>query len=84
MNYEKEMKDLLGTEIYNKFLQAVDEGRISLKQMNDIAAELGSLVMGSSSWSRRAQLSSLIDFQRERFSLIGFNMIWEKWILTVI
>ena len=63
MNYEEEMKDLLGTEIYNKFLQTVDEGRISLKQTNDIAAELGSLEMGE---FKQEQESST--FKLDRFS----------------
>ena len=46
MDYEKEVKDLLGTEVYKRFLRAVDDGAISLQQMNDIAAELGGRVRG--------------------------------------
>ena len=44
MDYEKEVKDLLGEEVYQRFLRAVDDGTISLRQMNDIAAELGGMV----------------------------------------
>ena len=45
MIYEKEVKDLLGPEVYKRFLWAVYVGTISLQQMTDIAAELGDLVM---------------------------------------
>ena len=61
MDYEKEVKDLLGTEVYKRFLKAVDDGTISLQQMNDIAAELGGKVRGE---FKREQESTTFKFDR--------------------
>ena len=46
MNYEEEAKDLLGEDAYNKFLDAVDEGKVSLQEMTDIAFGLHKVVGG--------------------------------------
>ena len=61
MDYEKEVKDLLGEEVYKRFLRAVDDGTISLQQMNDIAAELGGRVRGE---FKREQESTAFKFDR--------------------
>ena len=47
MNYEKEVKELLGEDAYNKFLDAVRKGQVTLQQMSDIAYELGDEVGGN-------------------------------------
>ena len=47
MNYEKEAKELLGEDAYNKFLGAVRKGQVTLQQMSDIATELGDEVGGN-------------------------------------
>ena len=47
MNYEKEVKELLGEDAYNKFLDAVRKGQVTLQQMSDIAFELGEEVGGN-------------------------------------
>ena len=41
MNYEKEVKELLGEDAYNKFLDAVLKGQVTLQQMSDIAVVFG-------------------------------------------
>ena len=43
MNYEKEAKELLGEDAYNKFLGAVRKGQVTLQQMSDIAFDLNSV-----------------------------------------
>ena len=52
---------MLGTEVYKRFLKAVDDGTISLQQMNDIAAELGGKVRGE---FKREQESTTFKFDR--------------------
>ena len=54
MNYEKEVKELLGEDANNKFLDAVRKGQVTLQQMRDIAVELGDEVGGN---FKRAQES---------------------------
>ena len=46
MIYEKEVKDLLGPDVYETFLKAVDRGEVSEQQMSDIAYELHDRVGG--------------------------------------
>ena len=47
MNYEEQVKELLGEEAYNLFLGAVESGEVNLQQMTDIAVELHAKVGGN-------------------------------------
>ena len=77
MNYEKEVKDLLGEEVYKRFLRAEDDGTISLQQMNDIAAELGGKVRGE---FKREQESTTFKFDRSHARKILSN--WYQYELA--
>lgn len=77
MDYEEEVKDLLGSEVYKRFLRAVDDGTISLQQMNDIAAELGGKVRGE---FKREQESTTFKFDRSSARKILSN--WYQYELA--
>ena len=61
MLYEKEVKVLLGEDAYYKFLDAVDEGIVSVQQMTDIAVGLHKVVGGK---FKLAQDSRAFEFDR--------------------
>ena len=47
MNYEKEVRELLGKDAYKTFLDAVDVGKVDLQQMTDISVLLHERVGGN-------------------------------------
>ena len=55
MIYEKEVKELLGAEVYKTFLAAADSGEISEQQMADIAFELHEKVGGEFKRARESK-----------------------------
>merc|ERR1712116_57668 len=61
MIYEKEVMDLLGPDVYETFLKAVDRGEVSEQQMSDIAYELHERVGGD---FKRAQESQGFKYDR--------------------
>ena len=61
MHYEEKVKEVLGENAYNKFLDAVDEGKVSLQQMTDIAFGLHKDVGGK---FKRSKSNQAFEFNR--------------------
>ena len=78
MIYEKEVKELLGAEVYKTFLAAVDSGEISEQQMADFAFELHEKVGVSSKELGRANCSNMTEQQPGLCLPTGISLILPK------
>ena len=92
MNYEKEVKELLGEDAYNKFLDAVRKGQVTLQQMSDIAVELGDEVGGNFKraqdnrnfeYNAAAARKVLSDWYQLGACEMNMNVAREKFITTL-
>ena len=79
MNYEEQVKELLGEKAYNMFLDAVESGVVDVQQMTDIAVRLHKNVGGEFKHAKSSQNFHLDRVPLVRSSPIGTNAVHVTW-----
>ena len=76
MSYEKEIRNLLGADFYDSFINAVDEGKIGQKEASDIATKLHPLVGG-----RFKQAYDKSNFTFDRRAMRQILSDWHQYVV---